>query len=179
MTSSLNLQEVLTNATVLILGETGTGKELIARAVHNLSPRKDRALVNCGAISATLIESELFGHEKGAFTGALQRRVGRFELADGGTLFLDEVDELPSDMQVKLLRVLQENEFERVGSSMPVQVDTRIIAATNQDLLESTLIRFVANTGEAVNITRAIRANILTNLARTSALKINDCEKEV
>ncbi|MGH7886107.1 MAG: sigma 54-interacting transcriptional regulator, partial [Thermodesulfobacteriota bacterium] len=127
------------DATVLIQGETGTGKELLARAIHELSARKDRPLikVNCGAIAAGIVESELFGHEKGAFTGALQKRIGRFELADGGTIFLDEIGELPPDVQVKLLRVLQEGEFEHVGSSMPVKVDVRIIAATNRDLVEA------------------------------------------
>jgi formate hydrogenlyase transcriptional activator len=129
-------QVASSDATVLIRGETGTGKELVARAIHNLSQRKDTPLVkvNCGAIPANLVESELFGHEKGAFTGALQRRIGRFEMADGGTIFLDEVGELPSDTQVKLLRVLQEGEFERVGSSKPVKVDVRVIAATNRNL---------------------------------------------
>jgi formate hydrogenlyase transcriptional activator len=127
-----------TDATVLITGESGTGKELIARAVHNLSSRKDRALVklNCAALAANLIESELFGHERGAFTGALNQRVGRFELADGGTIFLDEIGELPIDLQSKLLRVLQEGEFERLGSARTIKVDVRIIAATNRDLPE-------------------------------------------
>jgi formate hydrogenlyase transcriptional activator len=127
-----------TDSTVLILGETGTGKELVARAIHDRSPRKKRPLVkvNCGAISAGLVESELFGHVKGAFTGALNHRDGRFKLADGGTLFLDEVGELPPDTQVKLLRVLQEQEFEPIGSSKTVKVDVRVVAATNRDLQE-------------------------------------------
>ncbi len=126
------------DSTVLILGETGTGKELIARAIHNRSPRKNRALVkvNCGAISAGLVESELFGHVKGAFTGAIASRDGRFKLADGGTIFLDEVGELPMDTQVKLLRVLQEQEFEPIGSSKTIKVNVRVVAATNRDLEE-------------------------------------------
>ncbi|MBN1290944.1 MAG: sigma 54-interacting transcriptional regulator [Candidatus Latescibacteria bacterium] len=125
-----------TNTTVLILGETGTGKELLARAIHNISNRKDRPLVkvNCAALPANLIESELFGHEKGAFTGALSRKIGRFELADLGTLFLDEIGDLQPELQTKLLRVLQDGEFERLGSSHTLKVDVRIIAATNRDL---------------------------------------------
>jgi predicted ATPase/transcriptional regulator with GAF, ATPase, and Fis domain len=123
---------------VLIRGETGTGKELIARAVHNLSPRRERPLVavNCGAISPGLVESELFGHEKGSFTGAVSRKIGRFELAQGGTIFLDEIGDLSLDLQVKLLRVLQEGEVERVGGSHPIKLDVRVIAATHRDLEE-------------------------------------------
>jgi len=129
-------QVASTNATVLILGETGTGKELVARAVHAISNRKGRPLVkvNCAALPAALIESELFGHEKGAFTGAIARKAGRFELADGGTIFLDEVGDLPLELQAKLLRVLQEGEFERLGSSSPLKVDVRVISATGRNL---------------------------------------------
>ncbi|HET9788627.1 MAG TPA: sigma 54-interacting transcriptional regulator, partial [Pyrinomonadaceae bacterium] len=125
-----------TDATVLITGETGTGKELVARAIHSASARADRPLikVNCAALSSNLIESELFGHEKGAFTGATGRKIGRFELANGGTIFLDEIGELPLASQVKLLRIIQEGEFERLGNSKTVKVDVRIIAATNRDL---------------------------------------------
>jgi transcriptional regulator with GAF, ATPase, and Fis domain len=129
-------QVAATDSTVLISGETGTGKELIARAIHDRSPRRGRALVkvNCGAISAGLVESELFGHVKGAFTGAISNRDGRFKVADGGTIFLDEVGELPVDTQVKLLRVLQEQEFEAIGSSNTIKVNVRVVAATNRDL---------------------------------------------
>jgi formate hydrogenlyase transcriptional activator len=142
--SSQSLRKVLkavdkvasTDSTVLILGETGTGKELIARAIHKRSPRSSRAFirVNCAAMPSELIASELFGHEKGAFTGAVERRIGRFEAADGGTLFLDEIGDLPPETQITLLRVLQEREFERIGSTKPVQVDVRVLAATNRDL---------------------------------------------
>jgi formate hydrogenlyase transcriptional activator len=125
-----------TGSTVLILGETGTGKELIARAVHNLSSRRERPFikVNCAAIPSGLIESELFGHERGAFTGAVGRRTGRFEMANGGTLFLDEIGDIPLELQPKLLRVLQEQEFERLGGTQTTRVDVRIVAATSRDL---------------------------------------------
>ncbi|HXJ37887.1 MAG TPA: sigma-54 dependent transcriptional regulator, partial [Bryobacteraceae bacterium] len=125
-----------TDSTVLITGETGTGKELVARAIHKRSQRAGRAFVcvNCAAIPPSLIASELFGHEKGAFTGALQRRVGRFELAEGGTLFLDEIGDLSPETQVALLRVLQEHEFERVGGTRPIRTNVRVIAATHRDL---------------------------------------------
>jgi formate hydrogenlyase transcriptional activator len=124
------------DSTVLILGETGTGKELIARAIHKRSKRASRAFirVNCASIPQSLIASELFGHEKGSFTGALQKRLGRFELADGGTIFLDEIGELPAETQIALLRVLQEREFERVGGYQTIAVDVRVLAATNRDL---------------------------------------------
>jgi formate hydrogenlyase transcriptional activator len=133
----LAIQQVApTDSTVLILGETGTGKELVARAIHQLSPRRDRLLVavNCAALAPSVIASELFGHEAGAFTGATRRRIGRFELAHGGTLFLDEIAELSPDLQVMLLRVLQERTIERVGGHEPIAIDVRLIAATHQDL---------------------------------------------
>src|SRR5271157_1623887 len=125
-----------TDSTVLLHGETGTGKELIARAIHNLSSRRDRTFVrmNCAAIPSGLLESELFGHEKGAFTGALMQRRGRFELADHGSLFLDEIGDISLELQPKLLRAVQEQEFERLGSAKTIHVDARIIAATHQDL---------------------------------------------
>ncbi|SDD98443.1 Transcriptional regulator containing GAF, AAA-type ATPase, and DNA-binding Fis domains [Mucilaginibacter pineti] len=124
------------NSAVLLLGETGTGKELIARAIHNNSPRKEKLMVkvNCAGLPANLIESELFGHERGSFTGAVERRIGKFELANKGTLFLDEIGEMPLDLQVKLLRAIQEKEIGRIGGKMPIKVDIRIIAATNRDL---------------------------------------------
>jgi len=132
-------QVAATDSTVLLLGETGTGKELLARATHNLSARKERPMikVNCAALPASLIESELFGREKGAYTGAASRQIGRFEAANGGTIFLDEIGELPLEQQTKLLRVLQEGQFERLGSPRPIDVDVRIIAATNIDLAQA------------------------------------------
>jgi formate hydrogenlyase transcriptional activator len=127
-----------TDSTVLIQGETGTGKELIARAIHKMSPRRNAPFItlNCAAVPATLLESELFGHERGAFTGAVNQRIGRFEMADGGTLFLDEIGEIALDLQVKLLRVLQEQEFERLGSARTTRVNVRVVAATNRDLMQ-------------------------------------------
>lgn len=124
------------NSTVLILGKTGTGKELVARAIHNNSPRKSKLMVkvNCATLPVHLIESELFGHERGSFTGAVEKRLGKFELANGGTLFLDEIGEMPLDLQVKLLRALQETEIERIGGKSPIKLDVRVIAATNRDL---------------------------------------------
>jgi transcriptional regulator with GAF, ATPase, and Fis domain len=145
--SSGALQKVLslvskvapTDATVLVTGETGTGKELVARAIHRRSRRSSRAFVsvNCAALPRDLIASELFGHEKGSFTGALQRRLGRFEMAEGGTIFLDEVGELPMETQIALLRVLQEHEFERVGGTRSIQTNVRVVAATNRNLQEA------------------------------------------
>ena len=138
LTALLNGVETVapTDSSVLILGETGTGKELIARAIHNLSPRRDRAFVrtSCASIPGGLLESELFGREKGAYTGAVSKEIGRIELANGGTLFLDEIGEIPLELQSKLLRVLQQQEFERLGSPRTIQVDFRLLAATNRDL---------------------------------------------
>jgi transcriptional regulator with GAF, ATPase, and Fis domain len=136
----LEIEQVAgTESTVLLLGETGTGKELIARTIHNLSPRKSRTLVkvNCAALPSTLVENELFGSEKGAYTGALRKRTGRFEVANGSTIFLDEISELPLELQAKLLRVLQDGHFERLGSSKTIGVDVRVIAATNKDLAKA------------------------------------------
>jgi formate hydrogenlyase transcriptional activator len=135
-TFRLVAQVAPSDSTVLILGETGTGKEMIARAIHNSSPRKGKPMVkvNCAALPATLIESELFGHERGSFTGAFDRRIGKFEMANNGTLFLDEIGDMPPELQVKLLRALQEKEIERVGGKSTIRVNVRIIAATNRDL---------------------------------------------
>src|SRR5579863_10189835 len=138
-TGALIRQVAQHDSTVLVLGESGTGKEVAARAIHDLSPRRTRPFValNCGAVPAELLESELFGHEKGAFTGAISTRKGRFEIAEGGTLFLDEIGDMSPSMQVKLLRVLQERVFERVGNHIPIRCNVRIIAATHRDLEDS------------------------------------------
>ncbi len=137
----------LSDSTVLILGETGTGKEIIARALHQMSPRKDKPLVkiNCAAIPASLLESELFGHDKGAFTGAINAHRGRFEMADEGTLFLDEIGDMPLELQPKLLRVLQEREIERIGGTRTIPVNVRVIAATNRDLRQMVIDREFRN----------------------------------
>ena len=136
----LTRQVAKSNASVLLLGETGTGKELIAKAIHRLSPRGSGPFVrvNCGALAENLLESELFGHVRGAFTGAIENRTGRFEAAHTGTVFLDEINSTTPKLQVKLLRVLQEHEFERVGDTQTIRVDTRVVAASNRDLLEET-----------------------------------------
>ena len=141
----LATQVASTDATVLLIGETGTGKERFASFIHEASPRRGRHMVrvNCSAIPSALIESELFGREKGAYTGALSRQIGRFELAHGSTLFLDEIGDLPIDVQVKLLRVLQERTIERLGNPRPIDVDVRIIAATNRDLEAAVRARHV------------------------------------
>jgi formate hydrogenlyase transcriptional activator len=148
--SSFKFQQVLkqvetvapTSSAVLITGETGTGKELIARAIHDLSPRRDQPFVklNCAAIPSGLLESELFGHERGAYTGAIASSIGRLQLANGGTLFLDEIGDLSLELQPKLLRALQEQEFERLGSTRTIRVNVRVIAATNQDLTATDLL---------------------------------------
>lgn len=157
-------------STVLITGESGTGKELVARAIHFSSPRKSAPFisVNCMALNPSLLESELFGHEKGSFTGAIALKRGRFELADTGTLFLDEIGELSHDMQVKLLRVLQERRVERVGGTEEIEVDIRIVAATNKDLLEEVKKATSAKISITASMLFTCRSRLCVNAARTS-----------
>jgi formate hydrogenlyase transcriptional activator len=183
-------------STVLILGETGTGKELIARAIHDTSPRKDKIMVkvNCAALPPHLIESELFGHERGSFTGATERRIGKFELANNGTLFLDEIGEMPQELQVKLLRVLQEKEIERIGGTGTIKVNVRIIAATNRNLQQEVAdLKFRSDLYYRLNVfpitlpslrdrredIPILTAHFITRFSSESGKKINSISKKV